>query len=511
MIDYSKRLKKGLAKAVCLTVLGLSVPFNCYAFSVDFASGTPVVDAVRALGFRAGRNMVINGELKGTIAMHLDDVDFETALEAMSLAGNFSYDYFGNTVLIAPSDALKTFETFKLNHIEPETMAKQLGIVAGEGGIVFDNEAHTLVVKGSRSVLKRAREAIDELDVAQKQVNIKATVIELSKSKAREIGLSYMSDVWTKNTAIGGYNGFQFSVQGAHQETLGTGNVLARPNLTVFDGRKASLLMGDKVPVFTSTSDSTESDSDTSLSVEYKEVGVKLEVVPRINEEDKETITMVIKPTVSTISQWVESGNNKAPQISERSVETTVRVKSGETILIGGLLKEEEVKNIKAIPFLSKLPFLGELFKSRSIDKKNSEVVLAITPTIIYDDHGVPQVQVQETSPKLHRKLMELQGEKQELNVGTEAQGAYDTRSNELEKRNAEVEKKLKDKEIEIAALEEKRKSDIAATSKRKDEEIETLRRDKEALEKELRASNASIQSLLDSLNGAKKRVNKEE
>lgn len=511
MIDYSKRLKKGLAKAVCLTVLGLSVPFNCYAFSVDFASGTPVVDAVRALGFRAGRNMVINGELKGTIAMHLDDVDFETALEAMSLAGNFSYDYFGNTVLIAPSDALKTYETFKLNHIEPETMAKQLGIVAGEGGIVFDNEAHTLVVKGSRSVLKRAREAIDELDVAQKQVNIKATVIELSKSKAREIGLSYMSDVWTKNTAIGGYNGFQFSVQGAHQETLGTGNVLARPNLTVFDGRKASLLMGDKVPVFTSTSDSTESDSDTSLSVEYKEVGVKLEVVPRINEEDKETITMVIKPTVSTISQWVESGNNKAPQISERSVETTVRVKSGETILIGGLLKEEEVKNIKAIPFLSKLPFLGELFKSRSIDKKNSEVVLAITPTIIYDDHGVPQVQVQETTPRLHRKLLELQGEKQELNVGTEAQGAYDTRSNELEKRNAEVEKKLKDKEIEMAALEEKRKSDIAATSKRKDEEIETLRRDKEALEKELRASNASIQSLLDSLNGAKKRVNKEE
>lgn len=511
MIDYSKRLKKGLAKAVCLTVLGLSIPFNCYAFSVDFASGTPVVDAVRALGFRAGRNMVINGELKGTIAMHLDDVDFETALEAMSLAGNFSYDYFGNTVLIAPSDALKTYETFKLNHIEPETMAKQLGIVAGEGGIVFDNEAHTLVVKGSRSVLKRAREAIDELDVAQKQVNIKATVIELSKNKTREIGLSYMSDVWTKNTSVGGYNGFSFAVQGAHQETIGTGNVLARPNLTVFDGRKAILLMGDKVPVFTSTSDSTDTDSDTTLSVEYKEVGVKLEVVPRINEEDKETITMVIKPSVSTISQWVESGNNKAPQISERSVETTVRVKSGETILIGGLLKEEEVKNIKAIPFLSKLPILGELFKSRSIDKKNSEVVLAITPTIIYDDHGVPQVQVQETSPKLHRKLMELQGEKQELNVGTEAQGAYDTRSNELEKRNAEVEKKLKDKEIEMAALEEKRKSDIAATSKRKDEEIETLRRDKEALEKELRASNASIQSLLDSFNGAIKRVNKEE
>lgn len=511
MKGFLTKNSKWLSKAVYMTVLGLALPLNAYAFSVDFASGTPVVDAVRALGFRAGRNVVINGDLKGTLAMHLDDTDFETALEAMSLAGNFSYDFFGDMVLIAPSETLKTYETFKLKHIEPETMAKQLGVVAGDGGIVFDNEAHTLVVKGSRSVLKRAREAVEELDVAQKQVNIKATVIELSKSKAREMGLSYFSDVWSKNTAVGGYNGFSFSVQGAHQETLGSGNVLARPNMTVFDGRKASLLMGDKVPVFTSTSSSTDTDSDVSLSVEYKEVGVKLDVVPRINEEDKETITMVIKPSVSTISQWVESGNNKAPQISERSVETTVRVKSGETILIGGLLKEEEVKNIKAIPFLSKLPVLGELFKSRSIDKKNTEIVLAITPTIIYDENGVPQVQMQETTPKLHRKLVEMQSEKQELNVGTEAQGAYDTRNKELEERNAEVEKQLKDKEVEIAALEEKRRNDIASTAKRKDEEIETLRRDKEALEKELRASNASIQSLLDSLNGAKKRVTKEE
>ena len=511
MKRFFKNNSKRLSKAVCMTVLGLTMPLNAYAFSVDFASGTPVVDAVRALGYRAGRNIVINGDIKGTLAMHLDDVDFETALEAMSLAGNFSYDYFGNMVLIGPSDALKTYETFKLSHIEPETMAKQLGIVAGESGIVFDNEAHTIVVKGSRSVLKRAREAIDELDVAQKQVNIKATIIELSKSKAREMGLSYLSDVWTKNTAVGGYNGFSFSVQGSHQETIGSGNVLARPNLTVFDGRKASLLMGDKVPVFTSTSDSTETDSDTSLSVEYKEIGVKLEVIPRINEEDKKTITMVIKPTVSTIAQWVESGNNKAPQISERSVETTVRVKSGDTILIGGLLKEEEVKNIKAIPFLSKLPFLGELFKTRSIDKKNSEVVLAITPTIIYDENGVPQVQMQETTPKLHRKLLEMQSEKQELNIGTEAQGAYDSRNKELEERNAEIEKKLKEKDLEIADLKKKHKSDIESANKRNQQEIKTLRRDKETLEKEIRASNATIQSFLDSLDGVKKRLVRED
>ena len=93
---FFKKNSKRLSKAVCMTILGFALPLNAYAFSVDFASGTPVVDAVRALGYRAGKNIVINGDIKGSLAMHLDDVDFETALEAMSLAGNFSYDYFGD-------------------------------------------------------------------------------------------------------------------------------------------------------------------------------------------------------------------------------------------------------------------------------------------------------------------------------------------------------------------------------------------------------------------------------
>ena len=118
---------------------------------------------------------------------------------------------------------------------------------------------------------------------------------------------------------------------------------------------------------------------------------------------------------------------------------------------------------------------------------------------------------MQETTPKLHRKLLELQSEKQELNIGTKAQGAYDSRNKELEERNAEVEKKLKEKDLEIASLKEKHKSDIESANKRKDEEIKTLRRDKEAIEKELKASNASIQSFLDSLSGVKKRLARED
>lgn len=404
--DY--RFKK-LAASVCLALTMMAS--NCYAFSVDFATGTPVTEAVRALALKAGKNVIINGDIKGSVSIKMNDTDFDSALKALSVAGNFSYEYMDGTVLVAPSASLNTIETFKLNYISPDSFAKQLGALISSDKIVADNEMHTVTVTGSNNVMRKIEDQLKKFDVAQKQINIKATVIELSKTKTRNMGLSYLSDSWTKDTSVAGYNGFKFSVTGAHEETLGNGNVLARPNITTFDGRNAKLMMGDKVPVFTSTSDGSDTSSDSTLTVEYKDVGVTLDVTPRINDADKDLITMVIKPKVSTISQWVESGNNKAPQISERSAETIVRVKSGETILIGGLLKDEEIKSIKQIPFLSKLPVLGELFKSRSIDKKNSEVVIAITPTIMIDEDGRPRVELQKTTPKLHHKLSELQNE----------------------------------------------------------------------------------------------------
>lgn len=306
------------------------------------------------------------------------------------------------------------------------------------------------------------------------------------------MGLSYSSDSWTKDTSVGGYNGFKFGITANHEETLSKGKVLARPNVTVFDGRKASILMGDKVPVFTSTSDSNDTDSDTSLSVEYKEVGVKLEVLPRINELDKETITLVIKPSVSTISQWVESGNNKAPQISERSAETTVRVKNGETILLGGLLKNEEIKSIKQIPFLSKIPILGEIFKSRSIEKKDTEIVIAITPTIVYDEHGRPKVETQTSTKGLRDKLNELRAEREGYapNSRTDADAKA-----ELDKAKAKAAAAEVDKDKLAASLKER--EDIL---KAREAELKAKNAENDKLRRELKKSTAMMRAVIDSM-----------
>ena len=432
---------KFTAAALAALMLTCNIFTSVLAFSVDFAPGTPLVEALRALGYKSNKNLIVNGDLDGTIAMHMEDTDFDTVLRALSRSNDFSYEYLDDskqTVLIAPTDSMSSIETFKLKHIDPETAAKQIALLTEADKVMPDKENHTLTVSGSSSLLYQVRQELEKVDVASQQVNIQAMVVELSKGNSRNLGLSYLSNPWSKDTSIGGYNGFKFSVSGQHEETLSNGKVLARPNVTVFDGRKATILMGDKVPVFTSSSDSTDSDSSTTMTVEYKDVGVKLEVLPRINEMDKQTITLVIKPSVSTISQWVESGNNKAPQISERSAETTVRVKNGETILIGGLLKNEEIKSIKQIPFLSKIPILGELFKSRSTEKKDTELVIAITPKIVYDEFGRPRVETQTSTKNLHDTLNKLRAERMNEvnNPRTDMDANY-----EIERAKAEQEK----------------------------------------------------------------------
>lgn len=438
---------KFTAAALAALMLTCNISTSVLAFSVDFAPGTPLVEALRALGYKSNKNLIVNGDLDGTIAMHMEDTDFDTVLRALSRSNDFSYEYLDDskqTVLIAPTDSMSSIETFKLKHIDPETAAKQIALLTEADKVMADKENHTLTVSGSSSLLYQVRQELEKVDVASQQVNIQAMVIELSKGNSRNLGLSYLSNPWSKDTSIGGYNGFKFSVSGQHEETLSNGKVLARPNVTVFDGRKATILMGDKVPVFTSSSDSTDSDSSTTMTVEYKEVGVKLEVLPRINDFDKETITLVIKPSVSTISQWVESGNNKAPQISERSAETTVRVKNGETILIGGLLKNEEIKSIKQIPFLSKIPILGELFKSRSTEKKDTEVVIAITPKIVYDEFGRPRVETQTSTKNLHDTLNKLRAERMNEmnNPRTDMDANYEIERAKAEQEKAKLAKK---------------------------------------------------------------------
>jgi len=407
-----------MKKAIVISMLLCSFAQVTWAaeehFDINLTSGTPVVDALRAISLRADKDIVINGELTGTVSLNLENTTFSQVLACLAAVNGFSYVVNDNVVLVSPADKMSQLETFKVNYLDLENLKKQLSLFVPATKINVNPDTSTVTVDGTSTQLQKVREHLQKNDVAQEQINVQATVVEISQSKARKMGLDFTLDKYEK-----GNSGINWAIVANHEETKSLGNVLANPSVTVFNGKKASILIGDKVPVFTSSSDGTGTNADTSVTVEYKDVGVKLEVTPRVNDVATGMVSLKIAPSISTISEWKSSGNNLAPQISTREASTELRVKDGETIYLGGLLKDQETKSIKAIPFLSKLPILGELFKTRSTNKEKTEIVIAITPHIVKEVAGVPQIYPSPRQGVLTTKLKGIETRKDALEKNT--------------------------------------------------------------------------------------------
>jgi type II secretory pathway component GspD/PulD (secretin) len=153
------------------------------------------------------------------------------------------------------------------------------------------------------------------------------------------------------------------------------GKVLSNPNLTALDGQTATAFIGDQIKYVTQIQQTLQGQTVTT---ETATVGITLKVTGRYSPDG--TITLSVHPEVSAISSFLSiSQGISLPQISTRYVDTTVRVKDGETIAIGGLIRNNEIKNLQRIPLLSDIPFFGELFKYRSNTKQQSEIVVFIT------------------------------------------------------------------------------------------------------------------------------------
>ncbi|MBU0573993.1 MAG: type II and III secretion system protein, partial [Candidatus Margulisbacteria bacterium] len=119
----------------------------------------------------------------------------------------------------------------------------------------------------------------------------------------------------------------------------------------------------------------------TLWTVDYIDAGVKLKITPKLGEDGY--ITTHIQPEVSAVSEWKTTSAGDFPVISTRNASATVRLKDGESIVIGGLLSDAERENIKKVPFLGHIPILGLFFQDRSVEKSKSEIIFVITPYVI--------------------------------------------------------------------------------------------------------------------------------
>ena len=156
-------------------------------------------------------------------------------------------------------------------------------------------------------------------------------------------------------------------------------NVLATPSITTLDNQEASFIVGDEVPILTGSQNSSNGNSNPFQTVERKEVGVKLKVVPQINEGS--TVKLTIEQEVSGING--KTGVDVT--FATRRLTTTVMADSGQIVVLGGLINEEVQESVQKVPFLGDIPIIGHLFKSSSSGKKKKNLMVFIKPTIIRD------------------------------------------------------------------------------------------------------------------------------
>jgi type II secretory pathway component GspD/PulD (secretin) len=281
-----------------------------------------------------------------------------------------------------PSEFLTETSTSRTAEELAQTVLNALQPVFPEIRIGVDKRGQNLVVTGTQQAVDAAKDLVAKLDVISPQVALEVRVVEVAANTLSNIGISMspiIGSTYTEtnpntNPMIFGRTPLNITVILNALAEKGQAKILANPTVAAMDGRRALIRTGDDIPlvvrqIFGST---------VLENVVTFRAGVTLEIIPKISPDG--IITVILKPTVSTITGVTNQG---APQISVREVQTTLMVKDGETIVIGGLLEERDIVQMTKIPLLGDLPILGRLFRSERKDHRRTELIITVTPRIL--------------------------------------------------------------------------------------------------------------------------------
>lgn len=271
---------------------------------------------------------------------------------------------------------------YKLNYVIAEDIKTSLSGLFPNGSLSFDTATNSILLLGTSNEHKRLRQILPTLDTATKQVTLEAKIVAVNDEFSKELGVNWS---WDKipQKSDSNYDGnfkfwrgyaFKFNANLNALIADGKAKILARPRIITIPGKEASIFIGDHIPVQTEKHDS----SGTYTSTEYIDAGIQLRYVPIISSSDN-LVTAQVHTEVSTPTLISELKNYR---ITSRTANTNVRMRSGETLIIGGLINEEEQRSLQKVPLLSNIPLIGELFKNRTTKKSKTEVLMILTPYV---------------------------------------------------------------------------------------------------------------------------------
>lgn len=362
----------------------------------------------RATGINFILDKDIKPETKATIFIKKLPID-EAIDMVLSSNGLQKKALSENTALVFPSNQqkLKDYQdlkirSFYLNNTNAKQVAGMLKSMLKTKDIFIDERINLLIMRDTPEAVRIAEKLVMAVDIADSEVMLDIEVLEVSRSRIQELGIVYPNqlavigaDTGLTLEALKGVNSGTIGVSPNpavnFKKTVGDVNLLSNPRVRVKNNEKAKILVGDKVPIITTTSTANVGISE---NVTYIDVGLKLDIEPKVNLDDYVNIKVGLE--VSSLGERTVTRNGATVfTIGTRSANTALRLKDGETQILAGLIQDDERKNASRLPGLGDIPLIGRLFSNQEDRKSKTEIVLAITPRII-NNLALPKAEVSE-------------------------------------------------------------------------------------------------------------------
>ena len=385
-----------------------------------------IKNVLMLIGDLTGLNIVISPAVKDTITASLIDVSVKSALDAILKPNGYSYFVQENIIVVKDSktEMVGELETVvvKLNFINSSDLINTLSAVLTTRGkvqpftpLVSKNStsasSNIIVISDIQENISSILKIIETLDVPIPNINIAIRFIETNLDTLRGFGIDWsrtpltpgdfaLSDsssllnISFKNATIATLNPLQLANALKIMQAKGQSKLLSSPQVTTLDNHEAETETVTTVFIEGNVSNQNQQyqqgggqNQNTSSygniflnQVQEKDIGIKLKVTPRINNQNK--ITMMVDAQVEALLSAAEIDTQK-PRSTKRSVKTQVTVEDGNTVIIGGLIAENALETKKFVPIISQIPIIGRLFQSTLIEKEQRELLIFITPTIV--------------------------------------------------------------------------------------------------------------------------------
>ena len=415
-------LRHALAAAVATLLLaagpaGAAAPQRLVSLDATDASLSQVL---KTLADKGGLNIITGPTVAaGRITIQMKDVPVEQAVNLVVRAAGLAYERIGNSILVTDAKSLQE-ETGLSSYIVELKFADAAEVKEALKGLTdkieVDRGGNRLIVVTSPRVISEIEEIVTELDKPARQVMLEARIVEVSTDDFKKLGIDW--DLLSRQGFMfveGNYDSLQggessdqirglkiFPNPPGTQDIFKLGNfsrvaqvyrvamdlairngnarVLANPKIATLNGREASMLVGTRIPFVISGTVFAGGGAATSQQVQREEVGVKLSITPLINADGY--ITTTIKPEVSSVIGF-KGQNEDLPVVATRQATTTVRLKDGGSVIIGGLLSEERTTSTSKLPILGDIPGLGLLFRHTNTQVTKKDLVIEVTPRIL--------------------------------------------------------------------------------------------------------------------------------